>query len=258
MLREERSRQNFFGDKPVSVSGLLPAVQILTPRTAICFPDGNAASGTLSQFGMSAGSQIVSAVAAVMHVAGFIAGEGACLTLNGGAAASLNTNASWLAGRDSTIAINNTWTLACLQSLTIRQRMNKPGSQRYWIGMTDFAAALNVATFATDAPAQQVCGFRYSPPGDGSNWKAVCQTAAANQTIVDTGIAFAITPTRFDIVPLNGGASVQFYINRALVATIGTNVPAVNTGMCAFGTGDNKNVGSQVIIDFFHCIGTFN
>lgn len=57
----------------------------------------------------------------------------------------------------------------------------------------------------------------------GPNWLAVCR-AGGVETVVDTGIAVANTPTKFKIDVTQDGAEVKFYIDDVLKATITTNI----------------------------------
>ena len=101
---------------------------------------------------------------------------------------------------------------------------------RLWIGFSD--AAGQAGTMFADNPAQNYCAFRFSQQAGDLTIKAICATGAANQTIADTGIVPDTNRHIYKIVPTgNNGQLVQFFIDGNLVATVGTNVPAVTVEM---------------------------
>jgi hypothetical protein len=129
---------------------------------------------------------------------------------------------------------------------------------RYWVGMTDTAFASIPTTMNSDTPAANVIAFRWDSDTDSSNFKAVCQTDATHQTVVDTGVAVVVDAIHlFEIVPQSGGTVMKFYIDGSLVATISTNVPAAGTGMTWCFTVDGLNQGStdfNFIFYYFNCL----
>lgn len=121
---------------------------------------------------------------------------------------------------------------------------------RAWFGLTDATNAGAPNTFFSDTPAANFYGFRYSTDVD-TTIKAICQTSASHQTVVDTGIApVSGTAYLLEIVPSNSGATMAFYINGTLVATISTNVPANSTPMATILVSD--------ILDNLSSSGSFN
>lgn len=117
-------------------------------------------------------------------------------------------------------------------------------SARYWVGFSDIISV--AAVFNTNTPAANFIGFRYAV-GTDTTIKAVCQTSAGSQTVVDTGIAptLSVTPQTFEIVPTAGGATMTFYINGVQVATISTNVPTTGTPMSSLIVWDGLTSGSS-------------
>jgi hypothetical protein len=128
---------------------------------------------------------------------------------------------------------------------------------RYWIGMTDTAFASIPTTMNSDTPAANVIAFRWNSDTD-TNFKAVCQTDASHQTVVDTGVAVVVDAVHlFEIVPQSGGTSIKFYIDGVNVATISTNVPANTTAMTWCFTVDGLNQGTtdfNFIFYYFNCL----
>ena len=129
---------------------------------------------------------------------------------------------------------------------------------RYWIGMTDTGFSSIPTTMNSDTPAANVIAFRWDYATDGTTYKAVCQTDATHQTIVDTGVTVVADAIHlFEIVPQSGGSSIEFYIDGNLVATISTNVPANTTAMTWCFTVDGLNSGStnfNFIFYYFNCL----
>ncbi len=102
---------------------------------------------------------------------------------------------------------------------------------RVWLGFSDVTDSTAAAVLFSDTPAANFCGFRFSTDAD-TTIKAICQTSSSNQTVADTGVAPVSGELYLlEIVPTNSGATVAFYINGLLVATIDTNVPTNSTVM---------------------------
>jgi hypothetical protein len=100
---------------------------------------------------------------------------------------------------------------------------------------------------------QSFVGFRYSG-GTDSFWQAVTNDGTS-QTTVATTVAIDTNPHTFEIVWT--GSSYIFIIDRVVVATISTTIPAANlTGAVMFWTGDNKNTNTAVSGTFYHMIET--
>lgn len=125
-----------------------------------------------------------------------------------------------------------------------RVRVDQTANTRYWLAMTDTTNQneLGSSIMATDTPAQNVIGFRYS--SGVTNWQAYCGTDATHQTVVDTGVAPDTSHSQlFEFK--QDGSSVYFYINGTLVATISTNVPASSNACGLSVLADNKNTANN-------------
>jgi hypothetical protein len=124
---------------------------------------------------------------------------------------------------------------------------------RYWIGLTDSSIANTPTVMNSNTPAANIVGFRWSA-GTDTNFKAICQTDATHQTIVDTGIApVSGVHHTFEIVPTSNGTVIQFYIDLTLVATISTNVPTNSIGLYSLFTVDAQGQGtSNFNFDFYY------
>jgi hypothetical protein len=142
--------------------------------------------------------------------------------------------------------VNTDLTTGILQDWFAKVALLGNTGARYWVGATDLAPVSQSTGFNTDTPAANFIGFRYST-GTDTHIVAICQTDATHQTVVDTGIfpTFSTTPQVFEMVPTASGTTINFYINRTLVATISSNVPANTTAMGSLVTMDAQNNGSS-------------
>jgi hypothetical protein len=116
-------------------------------------------------------------------------------------------------------------------TLRLHSVQNQGTTTKTFIGFTNHAAAGT----AYEAAAGPSIGCFFTASSTQANWKAVCKTAAAVETIVDTGIASttvttgAGVPYRFLIQ--TGTSSAVFFIQASeagtltQVANITTNVP---------------------------------
>jgi hypothetical protein len=114
--------------------------------------------------------------------------------------------------------------------------------QRAWIGMGE-ATCISSSGVAmkSDAPAKNVVAFRYSPAGaSDTTWKAICQTDATHQTIVDTLIIPDTNLHTFQILSVGGGTSIQFWIDGVLVATVSSNIPVNSLRLANLVFQDNQ------------------
>jgi len=137
-------------------------------------------------------------------------------------------------------------TLGIMQDWFTKLTIVGTTDSRYWIGVSDATSSTAATIMNSDTPSANVVAFRFATDAD-TTIKAVCQTGSSSQTVVDTGVAPSTsTPQLFEIVPTSGGASVTFYIDGTLVATITSNVPAntvpMNSIMCvdAFNNGSSN------------------
>lgn len=94
-----------------------------------------------------------------------------------------------------------------------------------------YLGAFETAPTDADPPvlANDYIGFELIETTLNSNWQAICGQdvgGAGAETTVDTGVVVDLnTPHDFEILLEN--SSAKFYIDGALVATIGTNLPLV-------------------------------
>jgi hypothetical protein len=131
---------------------------------------------------------------------------------------------------------------------------------RYWIGFSDVVVGGIGAAFPTNTPSANFIGFRFSA-GTDTHLVAVCQTDSTHQTIVDTGISptLSASPQLFEVIPTSSGTVINFYINKSLVATISTNVPAASTPMGSFIVFDGQaNVTSNASTNIFYLYALLN
>lgn len=138
-----------------------------------------------------------------------------------------------------------------LQDWFAKLAMTGGTNARYWIGFSDIIAV--AAVFNTNTPAANFVGFRYTV-GTDAHIMAVCQTDATHQTLVDTGIlpTFSTTPQTFEVVPTASGATMTFYINGSLVASISTNVPVNSTPMSSLVVWDSQGSAGNAATNTFY------
>jgi hypothetical protein len=149
-----------------------------------------------------------------------------------------NTSGIMDSAQNLTLGILKDWFMkGAIDGLTV---------SRYFIGMTDMSPSSVGVGFFTDTPNANFVGFRWSETLDTTHFKAICQTDSTHQTIVDTGVTVVKDAYHlFEIVPTSGGATIKFYIDGVLVATISSNVPASTVAMATLFTVDAKNSGSS-------------
>jgi hypothetical protein len=156
---------------------------------------------------------------------------------------------------------------------THRFAANQSVNVRYWMGVgcycnggtgNDGTVILSSAAYATDTPNKSTIGFRYSA-GTDTTWQAVCITSgvsAGTQTTVNTGIPIDTNVHTFETLPVVSAAgvlsSINFAIDRVIVASIATNIPSgLYTGTCGcfgmpFWTGDNKNTANSISGTYYY------
>jgi hypothetical protein len=135
---------------------------------------------------------------------------------------------------------------------------------RYWLGLATWNIGsglgsnsvniLNTTKFATDTPASNTIGFRFSS-GTDVTWKAVTITAGGGTTIVDTLVTADTNFHIFEMTCNATGTAIQYLIDGNVVATITTNIPPglqTSDGLAdIFWTGDNKNTVTSPSATFY-------
>lgn len=169
----------------------------------------------------------------VGYNAAFISGSNSATSTEGtrlpDIAPSGNTSSAGLIDQnlDITLGILEDW-------FTKIQVRSTASPSRYWIGFSDQSESTAPSVFFSNTPAANFVGFRFSTTAGDTAWQAVCQTGSGNQTVVSTGVTpNSSTPQVLEVVPTNSGATVTFYINGILVATISTTVPATSVAMAS-------------------------
>lgn len=102
--------------------------------------------------------------------------------------------------------------------------------------------------------------FRYTHGVFGGDWQCVCR-ANSVETVVDSNVPLGLNYQKLEIFINEAGTSATFYIDDALVATIGTNIP--NTPGREFGVVAKiqKSVGNTVrmlYLDYFQFNVTYS
>ena len=134
---------------------------------------------------------------------------------------------------------------------------------RYWFGLcvyngatgsgNDTVSPNTSSRFAQDNDNGTVIGFRFSA-GTDTNWQGVTQvTPGTTQTLVNTGVAIDTNPHTFEFT--YNSTTVNFYIDRVLVGSSITNLPAASTiYVIQFLSGDNKNTANEVSGTTYHVL----
>ena len=108
-----------------------------------------------------------------------------------------------------------------------------------------YTAYVGLKEVISGVPANGIF-FRYTNAVNGGRWQAVCR-ASGVETAVDTGVSPGTTGAEtLEIRGSSDGLTFTFFINDTLVATITTNLPAINVG---FGAGINflRSVGTAAV-----------
>jgi hypothetical protein len=143
--------------------------------------------------------------------------------------------------------------LGSVKRLSIRCRLNQTTNCRYYVGWTAFWSSGTV--MATNTPNLHYACFRYSA-GTDSTIKAVCGTATASQTVVDTLVSVDTTNSQlFDIVYT--GSTFLFFINGVQKASISTNTPVAADLLNMQITSDNKNTANAISFDLDYATVVF-
>lgn len=95
---------------------------------------------------------------------------------------------------------------------------------------------------SSDTPAQSYVAFRFSTTASDANWKCVSDNGSGTPTVTDSGVAYAADTVYTMKIDCSDPASIKFYINEALVATVTTTLPATNTDLAWFARV--RNTGS--------------
>lgn len=94
-------------------------------------------------------------------------------------------------------------------------------SIRQWYGLFDGAPS------ASDDPAVNGFGFRFSTNASDTNWQAWSNDGASTGTVTDTGVAYnANTGHDLRCIVNSAFTAIDFYIDGAWVARHTTNIPA--------------------------------
>jgi hypothetical protein len=126
---------------------------------------------------------------------------------------------------------------------TARMKLKQTANSRFWLGLIDNGAT-SLNTVATDTPNGKYCMFRFSVTTD-TTWKAVCGTATANQTVVDTSVAVNTSASQLFEITFDG-TNFNFYIDGVLKAQISSNIPTSGTTLNMVAQIDNKGSAAAV------------
>jgi hypothetical protein len=138
-------------------------------------------------------------------------------------------------------AQNTGFCTAQLVTLQHRVMVDANTSVRYWIGALDASQPTPIGsnTLKTDTPSVSFIGFRFSTNASDAHWMAIANNAGV-QTATDTGVSVDTTaPHLFEVRSSSSGATLTYYIDGVLKATITTNVPSNTALLRLIGTVDN-------------------
>lgn len=100
-------------------------------------------------------------------------------------------------------------------------------TRRIWCGLFSSTPS------ASDDPAINGCGFRYSSAASDANWQTWSNDGSSGGTINDSGVVFTITtPYKMEMRCTSG--EIEYYIDDALVATHSTNLPTSGIELSMF------------------------
>jgi hypothetical protein len=137
----------------------------------------------------------------------------------------------------------NPFSWGTVKRMSMRLQLLHAANVRYFFGLFANASTPPVGT-GTDTPNIHYAAFRYSA-GTDATIKAVCGTATATLTVVDTGVAVDTTASHvFDIA--FDGVNVNFFIDGVLKAQISTTLPSAADTMQPSVMCDNKNTANAV------------
>ncbi len=120
---------------------------------------------------------------------------------------------------------------------------------RIWVAMDNE----NSTIYTQDDPSgSKVAGFRFSnnnghgAAGTDTHWMAYVASGSAS-TVVDTGITPALDTEYEFYIDFSVSGHVKFYINRALVADISTNLPTSGSWMHILTVEGNNGAGNKKV-----------
>jgi hypothetical protein len=163
---------------------------------------------------------------------------------------------------------SNTHPLAAFNHFGIRIALQSLTNSRFYWGLATWnntstlnatsSAIYGTTRYATDAPTGNTIGFRFSSTTD-TNFKALAVNGTTGlMTLVDTLVPADTNPHLYEILPNSSGTAMNYYIDKALVATISTNLPNpvpsnISDSMAdMFWCGDNKNQSQVVSLTFYY------
>lgn len=134
-------------------------------------------------------------------------------------------------------------TLSCLRMFNGRVLIPDIANTRIWFCWADTSNAGPPNAMKSDAPLNNLIGFRFSTAAGDVNWQCITQKVGTGNTVVDSGVAVVVN-TGYSLQALYLGASVVFSINGTVVATITLTLPVTTTRMEMILTVDNVGLAN--------------
>jgi hypothetical protein len=163
---------------------------------------------------------------------------------------STSTTAARTCGCNDTIIGSRT--LGILKSVKYAIRLQQTTNMRIWIGVSSSTTA---ATFQSDTPSANFCGFRYSTAAGDTKYQCVTQTASGSSTKTAESTASHVD-TNAHIFELQfDGTNVVFLIDGVQVGSQSGNTPATSVALAHIVLLDNVGLGNNKAMDFFSLNG---
>lgn len=134
-------------------------------------------------------------------------------------------------------------TLGCFLQYETRIQLLSTANIRVWIGLFDGTAGISGAALRSDNPIQNLVAFRYSTAASDTKWQMYTATDATHFTATGTGSTPDTNGHVFGIT--YDGTNANFYIDRVLVGSQATNLPATSQGLHFFVSIDNVGLANS-------------
>lgn len=137
-------------------------------------------------------------------------------------------------------------TLGALSFFQTKAGLLQTANCRWWLGYCN-TNSQNDPALAADNPAKQLVAFRYSSNAGDINFQCYVSIDATNFTTVDSGILADTKGHTFIIQSVNNGATIKFFIDGALVATVSnSNIPSPSQTLSEISIMDNVGLPNAV------------
>lgn len=140
--------------------------------------------------------------------------------------------------------------------LRFKLSLDQTATCRLWFGWGSTTGA-TFGIWGKDTLTTPFVGFRYSTNAGDTKYQCVTNTGAAQTTVAESTASHVDTNIHvFDIV--YDGTQGKFYIDRTLVGTINTNLPATTTVGGPWMVIDNITTAASRTFTFYRAAGTID